>query len=108
MTEMSVDQAGTQESHRAEHAIERAEKASRRALDRARDVAERIPAAAVIVVGGGALLALDAFGVGEVLTASVAAYAAYRLLRRSARERAAEAASGERETIGGMQAEAAR
>jgi hypothetical protein len=71
--------------------LESAEVWSRRAAEIARTTAERIPAAVVVVVGGGVLLALDAFGVGEVLTAGVVGYAAYRLLRRSAKKREAAA-----------------
>lgn len=71
--------------------LENVESWSRRAAGLARTTAERVPAGIVIVVGGGTLLALDAFGVGEVLTAGIAAYATYRLLRRSARKRAIRA-----------------
>jgi hypothetical protein len=55
-----------------------------RAADLARSAAEHVPAAVVVVVGGTVLLAADAFGIGEVLTAGIAGYAAYRLLRRRA------------------------
>jgi hypothetical protein len=72
---------------RARSSVERVEEWSRRAGDIAKTTAERVPAAAVVVVGGGVLLALDAFGLGEVLTAGAAGYLAYRLLRRKARSR---------------------
>jgi hypothetical protein len=73
---------------RTEHAMETARAWSREAGALAKRAAEKVPAAVVIVVGGTVLLAADAFGIGEVMTAGVAAYAAYRLLRRRARQRA--------------------
>lgn len=72
----------------AEHAFEAAQALTKRAGEIARDAAQRVPAGVVVVVGGAVLLAADAFGVGEVLTAGVAAYAAYRLLRKRAQRRA--------------------
>ena len=73
-------------------AVERARALTRKAGTLATRAAERVPAAVVVVVGGGVLLAADAFGIGEVITAGVAGYAAYRMLRRRARarQRAAE------------------
>jgi hypothetical protein len=86
-----ITQHGKETPADADHAVERIERWSGRAASVARTAAERVPAGVAIVVGGGILLALDAFGVGEVITAGVGAYAAYRLLRRSARKHAAKA-----------------
>jgi hypothetical protein len=72
---------------RAEHAIETARAWTRRAGRLGKRAAERLPAGVVVVVGGTVLLAADAFGIGEVITAGVAGYGAYRMLRRRARRR---------------------
>lgn len=82
------------EHARAEHAIEAARGWTRQAGDVATRAAERLPAGVVIVVGGTVLLAADAFGVGAVVTAGVAAYGAYRVLRRRARHRREQAPAG--------------
>jgi hypothetical protein len=70
-----------------ERAVQVMEHWVHRAGELARSTAQRVPAAVVIVVGGAALLAADAFGIGEVLTGAVAGYAAYRLLRRRGKKR---------------------
>jgi hypothetical protein len=70
-----------------DQAVEKVERWTHRAADVARSTAQRVPAAVVVVVGGAVLLAADAFGIGEVVTAGVAGYAAYRVLRRRAKKR---------------------
>jgi hypothetical protein len=70
-----------------DEAVEKIERWTHRAADVARATAQRVPAAVVVVVGGAVLLAADAFGIGEVVTAGVAGYAAYRILRRRAKKR---------------------
>jgi hypothetical protein len=76
------------ENEKAEHAIETARALTRQAGEIAKRTAERVPAGVVVVVGGAVLLAADAFGIGEVITAGIAGYAAYRLLRKRAVSRA--------------------
>ena len=92
---MSETQAAPSESSvermDVDDAIVRAETFAHKAADLGRKTAERIPAAVVVVVGGTVLLAADAFGVGEVITAGIAGYAAYRLLRRRAAKKSAAA-----------------
>jgi len=86
---MAETQAAPTESKvpEAENAVVRVESFAHRAGEIAKKTAERVPAAVVVVVGGAVLLAADAFGIGEVVTAGVAGYAAYRLLRRRAAKR---------------------
>ena len=97
ISDTTATQASTPTEERAQRALENVESWSRRAAELARTTADRMPAAVVVVVGGGTLLALDAFGVGEVLTAGIVAYATYRLLRRSVRKRASAAHHAQRE-----------
>jgi hypothetical protein len=79
---------GSRGEGRAEHTLEEARAMTRRAAEIAERAAERMPAGVVVLVGGGVLLAAGAFGLGEVVTAGIAGYAAYRLLlRRRAQKR---------------------
>lgn len=88
MSDASSNETGA--DARAEHAIDTARAWTRRAGSLGKRAAERLPAGVVVVVGGTVLLAADAFGIGEVITAGVAGYAAYRLLRKRARARGTE------------------
>jgi hypothetical protein len=91
---MSETQAAASEiEQQAEEAVFRVEDWTRRAAGLARKTAERVPAAVVVVVGGAVLLASDAFGIGEVVTAGIAGYAAYRLLRRRVAKKIAKKAA---------------
>lgn len=89
-TESQAQERAAQETspeEAGERAIEKMEGWAHRAANLAKKSAERVPAGVVVVVGGAVLLAADAFGVGEVITAGIAGYAAYRLIRRRARKR---------------------
>jgi hypothetical protein len=90
-----------------ERAIQKMEGWAHRAANLAKKSAERLPAGVVVVVGGAVLLAADAFGVGEVITAGVAGYAAYRVLRRRARKRREREQQGRGEISGSASAPSA-
>jgi hypothetical protein len=95
MTDMAAESATPTEPRRADERVQesiaKTETLGRRAAELARTAAEKVPAGVVVVVGAGALLALDAFGIGEVVTAGLVAYGTYRLLRRGAHRRAERA-----------------
>lgn len=80
-------------------AWQRAEETVVRDAEKARTAMERHPSVPVVILGGLAVLAADAVGVGELAMGLAVGYAAYRFFHRS---------KGPRETSGpGEQARAA-